>query len=276
MWVSHPTWDNHIAIFAGARFKTYQYLYFDAATGQVDFAGMCQTLSQLPEQSIVLLHPCCHNPTGVDLSSDQWDIIIEIIQQRNLIPFLDIAYQGFGRGVEQDAYLIRALANTSVRFVLSNSFSKIFSLYGERVGGLSIVCHNQDEAVRVLGQLKATVRRNYSGPPTTGASLVNVVLNQDELKQLWLNEVEEMRQRILEMRVTLRDLLEQAVPEQNFGYLTEQQGMFSYTGLSPEQVERLREKFTVYLVKSGRLCMAGLNHKNIKHVAHAIAQVIQS
>ena len=224
----------------------------------------------------MLLHPCCHNPTDVDLSADQWDIIIEIIQQRNLIPFLDIAYQGFGRGVEQDAYLIRALANTSVRFVLSNSFSKIFSLYGERVGGLSIVCHNQDEAVRVLGQLKATVRRNYSSPPTTGASLVNVVLNQDELKQLWLNEVEEMRQRILEMRVTLRDLLEQAVPEQNFGYLTEQQGMFSYTGLSPEQVERLREKFTVYLVKSGRLCMAGLNCKNIEHVAHAIAQVIQS
>ncbi|MEB3767666.1 amino acid aminotransferase [Acinetobacter sp. MD2] len=276
VWLSQPTWDNHAAIFNGVGFKTHYYPYYDAVTGQIDFDGMCETLSVLSAHSIVLLHPCCHNPTGMDLVPEQWDRVIEIIQQRGLIPFLDIAYQGLGDGIEQDAYLIRALANTQVQFMLSNSFSKIFSLYGERVGGLSVVCQHQEEATRVLGQLKAVIRRHYTCPPTTGAALVNVVLNKLELKQLWLTEVETMRQRIVLMRQQLKALLSEKLPEQNFDYLTEQQGMFSYTGLSVEQVNCLREEYAVYLIKSGRICISGLNSSNVEYVAQAIAEVIQS
>lgn len=276
VWVSNPTWDNHVAIFTGAGFKTHTYPYFDAATRQVDFDGMCATLNSLTAKSIVLLHPCCHNPTGVDLTTAQWDKVIEIIQARDLIPFLDIAYQGFGQGMQQDAYLIRALAKTKVTYIVSNSFSKIFSLYGERVGGLSFVCQDATEATRVLGQLKATVRRNYSSPPTTGASLVNIVLSNSELTQLWLDEVEEMRLRIFTMREKLRDLLAARLPNQNFDYLVQQQGMFSYTGLTAEQVDRLKDEFGVYLVRSGRICVSGLNHKNVEKVANAIAQVLSA
>jgi aromatic-amino-acid transaminase len=274
VWVSNPTWDNHVAIFTGAGFVTHQYPYFDAATRQVDFAAMCACLSDLPEQSIVLLHPCCHNPTGADLSTEQWDKVVEILQQQNLIPFLDIAYQGFGQGMQQDAYLIRALANTKLKFVVSNSFSKIFSLYGERVGGLSFVCQDAEESSRVLGQLKFTVRRNYSSPPTTGAALVNIVLNRPELKQLWLDEVEEMRLRIFAVRDQLRSRLTQLAPAHNFDYLTAQQGMFSFTGLSAEQVDRLLAESGVYLVRSGRICVSGLNHHNVDYVAEAIAKVL--
>ncbi|KAA8735259.1 aspartate/tyrosine/aromatic aminotransferase [Acinetobacter qingfengensis] len=274
VWVSNPTWDNHIAIFSGAGFVTHQYPYFDVETRQVDFEAMCACLNQLPAKSIVLLHPCCHNPTGADLTSEQWDKVIEIIQHKQIIPFLDIAYQGFGQGMAEDAYLIRALANTQVSFIVSNSFSKIFSLYGERVGGLSFVCQDADEANRVLGQLKATVRRNYSSPPTTGAALVNIVLNSAELKQLWLDEVEEMRQRIFTVRDQLRQRLTELVPTQNFDYLVQQQGMFSYTGLSAQQVDRLRDEFGVYLVRSGRICVSGLNKNNVATVAEAIAKVL--
>ena len=204
VWVSNPTWDNHVAIFEGAGFKTHTYPYFDAQTGGVNFDGMCDALKALQAGSIVLLHPCCHNPTGADLSAQQWDQVIEILKAQQLIPFLDIAYQGFAEGMDEDAYLIRALADTVLDFIVSNSFSKIFSLYGERVGGLSIVCQNAEEANRVLGQLKFTVRRNYSSPPTTGAVLVNTVLQQESLKTLWLSEVEEMRARILTMRANLK------------------------------------------------------------------------
>ncbi|NMP28517.1 aspartate/tyrosine/aromatic aminotransferase [Rahnella sp. SAP-1] len=273
VWVSDPTWDNHVAIFAGAGFKVHTYPYFDAEKLGVNFAGMIDKLQSLPAQSIVLLHPCCHNPTGSDLTAAQWDQVIELVKQRELIPFLDIAYQGFGQGMDDDAYALRAMAAAGVNMLVSNSFSKIFSLYGERVGGLSVVCENREAADRVLGQLKATVRRNYSSPPSFGAKVVATVLNDSQLKAQWLAEVEAMRTRIIEMRQTLVNSLKNALPGRNFDYLLQQRGMFSYTGFSVAQVDRLREEFGVYLIASGRMCMAGLNHHNVEQVAAAFAAV---
>ncbi|GJL33721.1 aminotransferase [Enterobacter hormaechei] len=273
VWVSDPTWENHIAIFAGAGFNVHTYPYFDNATRGVDFSGMLSTLKQLPPRSIVLLHPCCHNPTGADLTNAQWDEVIEVLISRDLIPFLDIAYQGFGAGLEDDAYAIRAIASTGLPALVSNSFSKIFSLYGERVGGLSVVCEDADAAGRVLGQLKATVRRNYSSPPNFGAQVVSMVLNDPELNALWRAEVDAMRTRISEMRQALVDVLKDALPAHDFTYLLTQRGMFSYTGFSAEQVDKLREAFGVYLIASGRVCVAGLNHGNIARVASAFAAV---
>ena len=273
VWVSDPTWDNHVAIFAGAGFKVHTYPYFDAEKLGVNFAGMIDKLQSLPAQSIVLLHPCCHNPTGSDLTATQWDQVIELVKQRELIPFLDIAYQGFGQGMDDDAYALRAMAAAGVNMLVSNSFSKIFSLYGERVGGLSVVCENREAADRVLGQLKATVRRNYSSPPSFGAKVVATVLNDSQLKAQWLAEVEAMRTRIIEMRQTLVNSLKNALPGRNFDYLLQQRGMFSYTGFSVAQVDRLREEFGVYLIASGRMCMAGLNHHNVEQVAAAFAAV---
>ncbi|MDR3430338.1 MAG: aspartate/tyrosine/aromatic aminotransferase [Rouxiella aceris] len=273
VWVSDPTWDNHVAIFAGAGFKVHTYPYFDAEKLGVNFAGMIDKLQSLPAQSIVLLHPCCHNPTGSDLTATQWDQVIELVKQRELIPFLDIAYQGFGQGMDDDAYALRAMAAAGVNMLVSNSFSKIFSLYGERVGGLSVVCENREAADRVLGQLKATVRRNYSSPPSFGAKVVATVLNDSQLKAQWLAEVEAMRTRIIEMRQTLVNSLKNALPGRNFDYLLQQRGMFSYTGFSVAQVDRLRDEFGVYLIASGRMCMAGLNHHNVEQVAAAFAAV---
>ncbi|MGY2797568.1 aromatic-amino-acid transaminase [Ewingella americana] len=273
VWVSDPTWDNHVAIFSGAGFKVHTYPYFDPTSLGVNFAGMLETLKTLPAQSIVLLHPCCHNPTGSDLTPAQWDQVIEIAKQRDLIPFLDIAYQGYGAGIDEDVYAIREMAAAGVTCFVSNSFSKIFSLYGERVGGLSVVCENAESADRVLGQLKATVRRNYSSPPNFGAQVVAKVLNDSQLKAQWLREVENMRARILEMRQTLVKSLKVSLPNRNFDYLLQQRGMFSYTGFSVAQVDRLREEFGVYLIASGRVCMAGLNHHNVKQVAEAFAAV---
>ncbi|MPW44375.1 aromatic amino acid transaminase [Acinetobacter guerrae] len=274
VWVSQPTWDNHVAIFNGAGFKTHFYPYFDAQTGGVNFEGMLSALKQLPEQSIVLLHPCCHNPTGADLNPAQWDQVIEVLKAGNLIPFLDIAYQGFGDGMEQDAYAIRAMDQAGLNFIVSNSFSKIFSLYGERVGGLTFVCDDTEAAQSTFGQLKATVRRIYSSPPTTGAWLVDQVLNDVELNQQWQAEVQQMRERIIKMRQILRDELTKALPERDFNYLVEQKGMFSYTGLTGEQVDTLREDYAIYLVRSGRICVAGLNMNNVYVVAKAVAEVL--
>ncbi|MBJ9986085.1 aspartate/tyrosine/aromatic aminotransferase [Acinetobacter sp. S40] len=274
VWVSQPTWDNHVAIFSGAGFKTHFYPYFDAQTGGVNFEAMLSTLKQLPEQSIVLLHPCCHNPTGADLNPVQWDQVIEVLQASRLIPFLDIAYQGFGDGMQQDAYAIRAMDQAGLNFIVSNSFSKIFSLYGERVGGLTFVCDDAEAAQATFGQLKATVRRIYSSPPTTGAWLVDQVLNDTYLNQQWQDEVKQMRERIIKMRQILRDELSKALPERDFNYLIEQKGMFSYTGLTGEQVDTLREDYAIYLVRSGRICVAGLNMNNVYVVAKAIAEVL--
>lgn len=274
VWVSQPTWDNHVAIFNGAGLKTHFYPYFDAKTRGVDFDGMLSCLQQLPEQSVVLLHPCCHNPTGADLTPAQWDQVIAVLKARQLIPFLDIAYQGFGEGMEQDAYAIRALDQAGLNFIVSNSFSKIFSLYGERVGGLTFVCDDAASAQCTFGQLKATVRRIYSSPPTTGAWLVDQVLNDSALNQQWQNEVKEMRERIIKMRRILKDGLSKALPDRDFNYLVEQKGMFSYTGLTGEQVDTLREDYAIYLVRSGRICVAGLNMNNVYIVAKAMAEVL--
>ena len=273
VWVSDPTWENHVAIFAGAGFEVSTYPY-DEATNGVRFNDLLATLKTLPARSIVLLHPCCHNPTGADLTNDQWDAVIEILKARELIPFLDIAYQGFGAGMEEDAYAIRAIASAGLPALVSNSFSKIFSLYGERVGGLSVMCEDAEAAGRVLGQLKATVRRNYSSPPNFGAQVVAAVLNDEALKASWLAEVEEMRTRILAMRQELVKVLSTEMPERNFDYLLNQRGMFSYTGLSAAQVDRLREEFGVYLIASGRMCVAGLNTANVQRVAKAFAAVM--
>lgn len=274
VWVSDPTWENHVAIFEGAGFTVNTYPWFDDQTNGVRVGALLEKLSTLPERSIVLLHPCCHNPTGADLTNAQWDAVIEVLKARNLIPFLDIAYQGFGAGMEEDAYAIRAIASAGLPALVSNSFSKIFSLYGERVGGLSVVCEDQDAAGRVLGQLKATVRRIYSSPPNFGAQVVATVLGDDELKAEWLAEVEAMRTRILAMRQTLVDVLKDTVPGHNFDYLLQQRGMFSYTGFSAQQVDRLRDEFGVYLIASGRMCVAGLNSGNVQRVAKAFAAVM--
>ena len=276
VWVSQPTWENHIAIFNGAGLHTHFYPYFDAATNGVNVPAMLEKLSQLPAKSIVLLHPCCHNPTGADLTTAEWDQVIEALQKQDLIPFLDIAYQGFGQGLEQDAYAIRALDQAGMNFIVSNSFSKIFSLYGERIGGLTFVCDDQATAQKVLGQLKATVRRIYSSPATTGALLVDNVLNNADLTAQWQAELTEMRERIIKMRQILNEKLSQALPERDFSYLVKQQGMFSYTGLTAEQVDILKDQYAIYLVRSGRMCAAGLNLSNIDYVAESIAEVIKA
>lgn len=274
VWVSDPTWENHIAIFNGAGFEVGTYPWFDDTTGGVKVDALLAHLKTLPARDIVLLHPCCHNPTGADLTNSEWDRVIEVLKARELLPFLDIAYQGFGAGVEEDAYAIRAIASAGLPALVSNSFSKIFSLYGERVGGLSVICEDSGIAARVLGQLKATVRRIYSSPPSYGAQVVSTVLNDDRLRANWLAEVENMRQRIGEMRHRLVEVLRAEMPDRDFDYLLRQRGMFSYTGLSAAQVDRLRNEFGIYLIASGRMCLAGLNSDNVKQVAQAFAAVM--
>lgn len=271
VWVSDPTWDNHVTIFAGAGLKVERYPYFDGERLAVNFDAMLSCLRELPAKSIVLLHPCCHNPTGSDLDRAQWDQVIAVVAARGLIPFLDIAYQGFGEGIDEDAYAVREMARLGLPCLVSQSFSKIFSLYAERVGTLSVVCASAEEADRVLGQLTATVRRNYSSPPNFGAQVVSLVLNDAALHALWRQEVAAMRARILRMRQSLVDALKIALPDRNFDYLLQQRGMFSYTGLTPPEVDRLRDEFGVYLIGSGRMCLAGLNTDNVLRVARAIA-----
>ncbi|MCQ4145119.1 amino acid aminotransferase [Vogesella sp. AC12] len=276
VWVSAPTWDNHRAMFEGAGFVVHDYPYYDAATGGVKFDEMIACFKGLPAKTIVLLHPCCHNPTGVDLSNAQWEQVIEVVKQRDLLPFMDIAYQGFGDSLEDDVFAIRAMTAAGVSFFVSNSFSKNLSFYGERCGGLSVVCHDAEEAGRVLGQLKATVRRNYSSPPTHGGQVTAMVMTEPALRTEWEGEVTEMRERIKAMRQKLYAVLSAKVPGRDFSYFIKQRGMFSYTGLTPEQVDRLREEFAVYLVRSGRMCVAGLNSRNVEYVADAMAEVLKA
>ena len=274
MYVSDPTWDNHRAIFEAAGFTVKTYPYYDAVTGGVKFDEMVAALKALPKNSVVLLHPCCHNPTGVDLSKEQWQALVPVIKEHELIAFLDIAYQGFGDSIIDDAYAIRLFAASGLTFFVSNSFSKNLSYYGERAGGLSAVCANPEEAERILGQLKLTIRKTYSSPAYHVATVTANVMNTPELRAMWENEVTEMRVRIKAMRQKLYDVLTAKVPSKDFSYLIKQRGMFSYTGLSPEQVDRLREEFAVYLVKSGRMCVAGLNSNNVDYVADAFAAVM--
>ena len=275
VYVSAPTWDNHRSIFEGAGFEVGTYPYYDPATVGVRFEEMLAFFLSLPENSVLLLHPCCHNPTGVDLSHAQWDAVLEVVQTRKLIPFMDIAYQGFGEDMDHDAYAIRKAVEMGLPLFVSNSFSKNLSLYGERVGGLSVVCPTADEAALVFGQLKATVRRIYSSPPAHGGYVTAEVMNSPELFAQWQGEVGEMRDRIRAMRQKLHAVLSAKLPQKNFDYFIKQRGMFSYTGLSPEQVQRLQDEFAVYLVASGRMCVAGLNEANIDYVANAFAEVLK-
>ena len=274
VWVSDPTWDNHRSMFEGAGLAVQSYPYYDAKTGGVRFADMLAALDQLPPQSIVLLHACCHNPTGVDLTRAQWDELIPLLKRRNLIPYLDLAYQGFGDGIAEDAYAIRAIAAAGLPAFVANSFSKSMSVYGERAGALSVVCPDAKQAALVLGQLKFTVRRNYSSPPIHGGQIVARVLTDPELRPLWESELAAMRTRMLAMRKTLHRVLSAKLPGRDFGYFLSQRGMFSYTGLSAAQVDRLREEFAVYLIRSGRLCVAGLNQGNVEATAQAMAAVM--
>ncbi|WP_119289336.1 aromatic amino acid transaminase [Azohydromonas sediminis] len=274
VWVSDPTWDNHRSMFEGAGIAVHTYPYYDAATGGVRFDAMCDVLRTLPPCSVVLLHACCHNPTGVDLSRAQWDALIPLLAERRLIPYLDLAYQGFGDGLDDDAYAVRALAAAGLSFFVANSFSKSMSVYGERVGALSVVCPDATQAEHVLGQLKFTVRRNYSSPPIHGGQIVAEVLTNPELRALWTRELGAMRERIAAMRRALHGVVSAKVPGRDFGYFLTQRGMFSYTGLSAAQVDRLRDEFAVYLVRSGRLCVAGLSEGNVERTAQAMAAVL--
>ena len=276
VWVSDPTWDNHRAMFEGAGFQVNTYPYYDSATGGLKFDEMLAAFKTLSAHSIVLLHACCHNPTGVDLSAAQWAELIPVIRERQLLPYVDIAYQGFGDGIEQDAHAIRALADAGITFFCASSFSKSFSLYGERCGALSVVCPDAAQAERVLGQLRATVRKNYSSPPTHGGQIVARVLQTPALRAQWAAELDTMRERILTMRQRLHAVLSAKLPDRNFDCFINQRGMFSYTGLTAEQVDRLREEHAVYLVRSGRMCVAGLNSSNVEATAVAMAAVLGS
>ncbi|MFT3717743.1 aromatic amino acid transaminase [Pseudorhodoferax sp.] len=274
VWVSDPTWENHEAIFEGAGLAVQRYPYYDPAGGGLRFGDMLACLDRLPARSIVLLHASCHNPTGVDLSPAQWDALVPVLRARELIAFVDMAYQGFGDGLDEDAYGVRALAGAGLQCFVANSFSKNFALYGERVGGLSVVCADAAAAGTVLGQLKATVRRNYSTPPTHGARVVARVLRDPALFACWQDETAAMRRRIRAMRERLHAVLHEACRgRRDFGYFLTQRGMFSYTGLSAGQVDRLREQHGIYLVRSGRLCLPGLTGANVDRVARAIAAV---
>lgn len=275
-YVSDPTWGNHISIFEGAGLEVGTYPYYDNQTIGVKFDELCQFVKTLSPNDVILLHPCCHNPTGVDLTQEQWQVLLKIVQDKQLIPFMDIAYQGFGEDMATDAYAIRLAVDLGLTVFVSNSFSKNLSLYGERVGGLSVVAPTQQEADIVLGRLKATVRRIYSSPPAHGGMVVDTVMNDQALFDEWVGEVYEMRDRIREMRERLQTALSAKLPERDFGYFTKQKGMFSFTGLTKDEVIRLREEFGVYMVENGRMCIAGLNRDNVDYVAHAIAQVLQA
>ena len=274
VWVSDPTWDNHRSMFEGAGLTVNTYPYYDATTGGLKSDAMLAAISRLPARSVVLLHACCHNPTGVDLSAAQWDQLIPVLREREVLPYLDLAYQGFGDSIAQDAYAVRALAAAGLSFFIANSFSKSMSVYGERCGALSVFCPDAAQANNVLGQLKFTVRRNYSSPPIHGGKIVATVLSDPELRPLWEGELAAMRQRILSMRQRVHAVLTSKVPGRDFSYFLTQRGMFSYTGLSPEQVDVLREKHGVYLVRSGRMCVAGLNSNNVEATAVAFAKVL--
>lgn len=275
VWISDPSWENHRALFESAGFTVNTYPYFDANTHGVNFDGMLASLNSLPKSSIVVLHACCHNPTGADLSSEQWTQIIDVVASRGLIPFLDMAYQGFGDGIDADGQVVRRFADAGTPLFVANSFSKSFSLYGERVGALSIVTTDGAEASRVLSQLKRVIRTNYSNPPTFGGKVVATILSNPELRTLWENELAAMRVRIRANRELLVDLLKQKAPQLDFAFVKHQRGMFSYSGLSKEQVAQLREQNSIYAIETGRICVAALNSSNIHNVADAISQVLK-
>ncbi len=272
--ISNPSWENHRAIFETAGFTVGTYPYYDEAKRGINFEGMLAALNAAEEGTVIVLHACCHNPTGYDLTEAEWDQVIAAVKARNLVAFLDMAYQGFGEGIAEDGKVIGKFLDAGLNFFVSTSFSKSFSLYGERVGALSIVSESKEEAGRVLSQLKRVIRTNYSNPPTHGATVVSMVLSSPELRKMWEDELTEMRVRIKDMRAALVKELTDAGVQGDLGYITRQKGMFSYSGLNAAQMQRLRAEFGVYGVDSGRICVAALNTKNIKAVAAAIKAVM--
>jgi aromatic-amino-acid transaminase len=271
--ISDPSWENHRALFTNAGFTVSTYPYYDAARRGIDFEGMLAALGRAPAGTIVVLHACCHNPTGYDLTPAQWEQVVAQVKAGGLVAFLDMAYQGFGEGIVEDGAAVRLFLDAGVDFLVSTSFSKSFSLYGERVGALSVVCASADEAARVLSQLKVMIRTNYSNPPTHGAQVVTTVLTTPALRALWEEELAGMRQRIKQMRRALQDKLAAAGVRRDLGFITQQRGMFSYSGLNAAQMQRLRSEFGIYGVDSGRICVAALNGRNIDAVVGAIAKV---
>jgi aromatic-amino-acid transaminase len=275
--ISAPSWENHRALFTRAGFEVGEYAYYDAKLrneGGIDFAGMKAALNAAPAGTVVVLHACCHNPTGYDLTPAQWDEVVAIVRARGLVPFLDMAYQGFGAGIAEDGAAVAKFVASGGDLLVATSFSKSFSLYGERVGALSVVCASADEAARVLSQLKIIIRTNYSTPPTHGAQIVATVLSTPTLRAQWEGELTAMRERIKTMRTALVDKLAAAGVKQDFGFIARQTGMFSYSGLSAAQMQRLRSEFGVYGVDSGRICVAALNGRNLDGVVAAIAKVL--
>ena len=274
VYISDPSWENHRALFESAGFVVNNYPYYDTASKGVNFAGMLDALKKMPAGSIVLLHACCHNPTGADLTDEQWKQVIEVITQRSLVPFLDMAYQGFGDGIAEDGKVVGMFAAPGGPLFVSNSFSKSFSLYGERVGALSIVAASAEEAARLMSQLKRVIRTNYSNPPMHGGQVVATALATPELRQLWEEELAGMRVRIKAMRQAMVDQLKSKAPGHDFDFVVRQRGMFSYSGLTKAQVERLKNEFSIYAVDTGRICVAALNSRNIDRVVDAIAKVL--
>ena len=272
--ISDPSWENHRALFSSAGFVVKNYRYYDASTRGIDFDGMLADLTAAAAGSIAVLHACCHNPTGYDITSAQWDQVVSICKSRALVPFLDMAYQGFGYGLAEDGAVIQKFVASGMSFFVSTSFSKSFSLYGERVGALSVLCQSKDEASRVLSQLKIVIRTNYSSPPSHGGAVVAAVLSKPEWRALWESELGGMRTRIKAMRQKLVDGLKAAGVQQDMSFITSQIGMFSYSGLSRDQMVRLRTEFGVYGTDTGRMCVAALNSKNIDYVCAAIAKVM--
>ncbi|MFP8967587.1 amino acid aminotransferase [Pokkaliibacter sp. CJK22405] len=272
--ISNPSWENHRALFTSAGFDVVDYPYYDPSTHGADVEAMLACLRSLPEQTIVVLHACCHNPTGVDLTEDNWHQVVEVLKARNHVPFLDMAYQGFGDGIAEDATAVNIMSASGMNFFVSSSFSKSFSLYGERVGALSLVTSSKEEKVRVLSQLKRVIRTNYSNPPTHGATVVASVLKDASLRAMWEEELGEMRTRIKAMREEMIDRLQALGVNQDFSFVREQRGMFSYSGLTLEQVIRLRDEFGIYALDSGRICVAALNSGNIGYVTESIAKVL--
>ncbi len=273
IWFSDPTWGNHLHIFGSAGHETDSYPWIDQSRTALDFDRLTESLNQIPSGDVIVLHGCCHNPTGVDPTPEQWKTIKEIVQQRGLLTIFDIAYQGFAESLEADASIIRQFCESSDDLMICNSFSKNFSLYNERVGGLTITSGNSQICQNILSHVKRSVRGNYSNPPHQGAAIVAEVLADEQLKSLWVSELETMRSRIIEMRAAFYKRMSELLPNADFSFVIAQRGMFSFTGLNPDQVDRLRDQYSIYLLKSGRINLAGLSNDNVERVCKAIASV---
>jgi len=273
VYISDPSWANHNGIFSGSGFKVNKYPYYSASTNNLDFENMCNYFNNLRDNSIIVLHACCHNPTGIDISLNQWEKLADIFENRRLIPFFDMAYQGFGTDIENDAFPIRLFSKRELSLLVANSFSKSMSLYGERIGSLNILCKNSQEKINIESQVKTFIRANYSNPPITGGLIVNTILNSVELKKMWKSELAEMNSRIKNTRKNFTEKLNNKT-QQNFDFLNTQSGMFSFSGITEEKVNSLKNDYSVYMIKNGRICVAAINSKNIEYVSDSIAAVI--